>query len=160
MTWIVHLNTVLKRVQLSLWTHFICCGARPRSQDLKGTRPGQTELSPGSQRTQAGSGPISEQAPQRLSQWQGCTASTQALAMGSQTAVGWWGWCGPPDNFDNGDSKMAGALNRTRAEYYLYYVEEARNMGKKNLFFFFSFYSCRKEKKKKKKNLTWKHFFT
>lgn len=54
----------------------------------------------------------------------------------------------PPDNFDNGDCKMAGSLNRTRAGYYLHYVKEARNMEKKSCCFFFSFYSCRKGKKK------------
>lgn len=102
-------------------------------------------------------GPSPEQAPQSLSRWQGCSASMQTLAMGNQTAVGWWGWCGPPDNFDSGDCKMAGALNRTRAEYYLYYVEEARNMGKISLFFFF--HSTHAERKKYI-YLTWKHFFT
>lgn len=80
-----------------------------------------------------------KQAPHSPSLWQGCTAS-----------VMWGGGVdvAPPDNFDNGDCKMASLLNRTRAGYYLHYVKEARNMEKKSCCFFFSFYSCRKGKKK------------
>lgn len=59
----VCLNTVLKRVQTSLWIHFICCRAWLRSQDLEGTTPGWAELSLGLQGPQAGSGPVSQASP-------------------------------------------------------------------------------------------------